>query len=118
MVEKTNGYHYLCELFDCEVSKIDNCDFLRKILLSAIKNTSLIALHNYFYKFSPQGVTGFVLLSTSHISVHTWPEHKYVAFDVFSCGDNEDTLRVVESICNEIGFENRTVNLILRGYNV
>jgi len=33
-----------------------------------------------------QGVTSVVILSESHISIHTWPEHKYSAIDVFMCG--------------------------------
>ena len=32
------------------------------------------------------GVTGVVMLSESHISIHTWPEHGYAALDVFMCG--------------------------------
>ena len=33
------------------------------------------------------GVTGVALLAESHITVHTWPERGYAAFDVFMCGD-------------------------------
>ena len=32
------------------------------------------------------GVTGVALLAESHITVHTWPEAGYAAFDVFMCG--------------------------------
>lgn len=38
-----------------------------------------------FHQFDPIGVTGMILLSESHISVHTWPEHGSVALDVFCC---------------------------------
>lgn len=34
-----------------------------------------------------QGVTAFAMLAESHISVHTWPENGYAAFDIFMCGD-------------------------------
>lgn len=37
------------------------------------------------------GVTGVALLAESHISVHTWPERGYAAFDVFMCGNCEAT---------------------------
>jgi len=33
------------------------------------------------------GITGVILLAESHISVHTWPESNYAAFDIFMCGD-------------------------------
>lgn len=44
-------------------------------------------LHIHTHKFSPQGVSGVAVLAESHISVHTWPEIGYGAFDVFMCGD-------------------------------
>ena len=43
----------------------------------------------HLHKFSPQGVSGVAVLAESHISVHTWPERRYGAFDVFMCGDAE-----------------------------
>ena len=35
------------------------------------------------------GVTGFVIIAESHISVHTFPEHGYVWVDIFSCKEFE-----------------------------
>ena len=46
-------------------------------------------LHIHTHKFSPQGVSGVAVLAESHISVHTWPEVGYAAFDVFMCGEAE-----------------------------
>ncbi len=39
-----------------------------------------------FHKFSPQGVSGVVVISESHLAIHTWPELGYAAIDVFTCG--------------------------------
>jgi len=33
------------------------------------------------------GVSGFVLIAESHISIHTFVEQRYVHIDVFSCKD-------------------------------
>ena len=35
------------------------------------------------------GFTGVFLLSESHASVHTYPEHGYAAVDLFSCGERD-----------------------------
>jgi len=51
-------------------------------------------LHIHTHKFSPQGVSGVAVLAESHISVHTWPEIGYGAFDVFMCGDARPWLAV------------------------
>lgn len=52
-------------------------------------------LHIHTHKFTPQGVSGVAVLAESHISVHTWPEIGYGAFDVFMCGD-ADPWRAVD----------------------
>ena len=39
------------------------------------------------HEFEPIGVTYFAVITTSHFSVHTWPEYGYAAVDIFSCTD-------------------------------
>ncbi len=46
-------------------------------------------LHIHLHHFTPNGgISGIAVLAESHISVHTWPEKDYAAFDVFMCGDS------------------------------
>ncbi|NPA51797.1 MAG: adenosylmethionine decarboxylase [Aquificae bacterium] len=33
------------------------------------------------------GVSGFVIIAESHISIHTFPEKQYFSIDIFSCKD-------------------------------
>lgn len=33
------------------------------------------------------GVSGFVIIAESHISVHTFPDKSYINIDIFSCND-------------------------------
>ena len=33
------------------------------------------------------GISGFVIIAESHISIHTFPERRYVNIDIFSCKD-------------------------------
>lgn len=40
------------------------------------------------HEFTPVGVTYFAVISTSHFSIHTWPEYEYAAVDIFSCSDD------------------------------
>ncbi|MFN3346384.1 MAG: adenosylmethionine decarboxylase, partial [Candidatus Bipolaricaulaceae bacterium] len=46
---------------------------------------TLIDVH--VHTFNPHGVSGVAVIAESHISLHTWPEHGYVALDVFTCGE-------------------------------
>jgi S-adenosylmethionine decarboxylase len=55
-------------------------------------------LHIHLHHFTPNGgVSGVAVLAESHISVHTWPERGYAAFDVFMCGaaEPERTIEVL-----------------------
>ena len=61
---------------------------LKKILKNAIKVSGATLLHIHLHRFGKQqGISGVAVLAESHISVHTWPERDYIAFDIFMCGD-------------------------------
>lgn len=51
-----------------------------------------------FRRFAPHGVTGVVLLAESHVTVHTWPELGFAAFDVFTCGDGRLSAQVGDGL--------------------
>lgn len=38
------------------------------------------------------GITGTLVLSTSHIAIHTWPARHFFILDVFSCRDFDSTV--------------------------
>lgn len=67
---------------------VENPREIKKILLEAARKSGNTPLKFSFYKFSPQGVTGVLLLSESHIAIHSWPEIQYEAIDIFTCGKN------------------------------
>ncbi len=86
------GTHLIIEVMkgtglDCE-TRIQNA--FRK----CVEVCGATLLHIHTHKFSPQGVSGVAVLAESHISVHTWPEIGYGAFDVFMCGDAQPWLAV------------------------
>ncbi len=80
------GKHCILELYECDPIKLNDESFVRTSLTSASKVAGANLLHMLTHKFHPQGVTGLALLAESHISIHTWPESKYAAIDVFTCG--------------------------------
>ena len=71
-------------------------------------------LHIHTHKFSPQGVSGVAVLAESHISVHTWPEIGYGAFDVFMCGDAQPW-RAVGVLGRAFGTDSVHVKELRRG---
>ncbi len=69
---------------------------LRKVLYGAAKAANNTPLKSAIYKFPVQGITGVILLAESHISVHTWPEHGFLAVDIFTCGRETKPVRAFE----------------------
>jgi S-adenosylmethionine decarboxylase len=89
--------HLLCDFWlaegTCDLLKY--VDPLQTILIEAAGAGGAHICHAHFHQFVPWGVTGFLLLEESHISLHTWVEERYAALDIFSCGtvDNDAILR-------------------------
>jgi len=79
------GTHLIIELAEAE--GLDDPERIRKAFIDAIEASGATLLHIHLHRFTPQGVSGVAVLAESHISVHTWPESGYGAFDVFMCGD-------------------------------
>jgi len=80
--------HSFLELYRCDCEKLNDESYLRCILNRASKLANATVLNLISNKFEPQGVTAIALLAESHISIHTWPESKYSAVDIFTCGKN------------------------------
>ena len=82
----TIGIHILAEFYGVDSALLERVEAVQQILESSVVEAKLAKLHSHYHQFSPFGVTGFVLLAESHISIHTWPERNYLALDVFTCG--------------------------------
>ena len=80
--------HFLLELYRCDYEKLNDESFLRCTLNNAAKLANATVMNLISHKFEPQGVTAIALLAESHLSIHTWPEAKYSAVDIFTCGKN------------------------------
>jgi len=72
-------------------------------------------LHVHLHPFEPNGgISGVAVLAESHISVHSWPERDYAAFDVFMCGRARPE-RCIEVLKEAFDAERLAVKEILRG---
>ncbi|OGG93942.1 S-adenosylmethionine decarboxylase proenzyme [Candidatus Kaiserbacteria bacterium RIFOXYD1_FULL_47_14] len=117
-LRKTKGLHILIDLSGCDPHQINSKKFWNDTLIGAAQAASMEILHTHFHEFKPQGITGFLLLSTSHISIHSWPEYNYVACDVFSCSDDENTLKAADFLVKAVESTKKQIQKIKRGYNI
>ncbi|MDZ7612096.1 MAG: adenosylmethionine decarboxylase [Candidatus Moranbacteria bacterium] len=111
-----DGLHILIELYGCNSSLLNSQKKIERVFSCSIKEENVILLKRSFYKFVPRGLTGFYLLSSSHISIHTWPEFQYCTIDAFTCAGEEATKRISNKIINAIKHESCEKKEIKRGF--
>ncbi|PKM81735.1 MAG: S-adenosylmethionine decarboxylase proenzyme [Firmicutes bacterium HGW-Firmicutes-14] len=81
------GRHVLAEIYGCDFDVLNNLQKVEEIMVRSALEAGAEVREVVFHKFSPQGVSGVVVISESHLAIHTWPELGYAAVDVFTCGD-------------------------------
>jgi S-adenosylmethionine decarboxylase len=87
------GAHLIIDLFDA--SRLDDMALMEETMRRCVTEAGATLLHIHLHHFQPNGgISGVAVLAESHISVHTWPENGYAAFDVFMCGEAKPELCV------------------------
>jgi S-adenosylmethionine decarboxylase len=87
------GTHLILDLWDA--SHLDELDTMERAMRQAVAVSGATLLHIHLHHFTPSGgISGVAVLAESHISVHTWPERDYAAFDVFMCGDAKPEMAI------------------------
>jgi S-adenosylmethionine decarboxylase len=67
---------------------LDNLQRMEKALRECVHQCGATLLHIHLHHFTPNGgISGVAVLAESHISVHTWAEREFAAFDIFMCGE-------------------------------
>lgn len=85
------GRHFVLEFWGCN-DALNSPDVFNAAIPEAVDAIGATLLNLHVHTFSPHGVTGLAVLAESHLSLHSWPEHRYLAADVFTCGDRVDPL--------------------------
>lgn len=110
------GNHIIAEFLGCE--NMEDYEHLEAALCEAAHAAKATVIKAMTHQFSPIGMTGIVLLSESHISIHTWPEYGYVAVDIYTCGEHVDVHAAIESLKNFFKPKKVRQIKIERGYDL
>jgi S-adenosylmethionine decarboxylase len=107
------GLHMILDMY--QVEKLDQLEWIETGLINAAKIAKANILHSHMHHFGhEQGVSGVIVLSESHISVHSWPEKKYMAIDVFMCG-NTSPHKAIEYLVDYFDAGEHKCSVIRRG---
>jgi S-adenosylmethionine decarboxylase len=87
------GTHLIIDLWGA--SRLDDLHLMEQTMREAVAVAGATLLHIHLHHFTPNGgISGVAVLAESHISVHTWPERDFAAFDIFMCGDAQPELAI------------------------
>lgn len=109
------GNHGLLDLYGCDEAVLKDEGRLKTALKAAAQAAEATVLAERFHTFGGAGgITGILLLAESHISIHTWPEHRFAAIDAFICGGMK-LEKVKEVLCRELAAERAVWTVVNRG---
>jgi S-adenosylmethionine decarboxylase len=107
------SFHLIC---DFKLPKfIEDKTKIKNILWKAAQVANNTPLKVAVHKFPSQGITGVVILAESHIAIHSWPEYRYLAIDIFTCGKNTRPYAALEYLKKVFSPKKIKIRMIKRG---
>mgnify|MGYP001077150225 CR=1 FL=1 len=96
-------------------SQLDDMELMETAMRKSVIAAHATLLHIHLHRFTPSGgLSGVAVLAESHISVHTWPERDFAAFDIFMCGD-ADPMKAARVLKEAFKPNSVTINEMFRG---
>lgn len=109
------GRHLLVECTGCDPAALANLEAMAQAMLRAAREGGATIVTHSFHHFAPGGVSGAVIISESHLTLHTWPEYRYAAVDLFTCSPGVDEDRVLAVLGEAMGAPRMERTLVDRG---
>jgi S-adenosylmethionine decarboxylase proenzyme len=116
-----NGLHLVGDLYECACEKklLERATEALKLIKSKCEAVGLTVVGERAYEFDGGGYTLAVLLAESHVTLHTWPEYRMVAMDVYVCNHTMDNSSKAHALANGLvelfASKKPAVNRIERG---
>jgi S-adenosylmethionine decarboxylase proenzyme len=84
------GRQVLLDLHGCDPVLLRDPGHVRRIMESGAVAARATIIRSLFHRFSPQGISGVVIIAESHLTIHTWPEHGLASIDIYTSGLTAD----------------------------
>ncbi len=114
------GPHLTLDLGKCNPKKLSDLNFIFKFLNDLPTKIGMTKITQpYVFEYSglvpeDKGITGFVVIAESHISIHTFQDKDYAFVDIFSC-KYFDYEKVKKILIDAFESKNPQTNVIMRG---
>lgn len=107
------AWQMFLDLYGCDRDILDDVEKIKSISHIAVDGLGAQIVEECMHKFEPIGVTYVAVITTSHFSIHTWPENNYAAVDIFSC--KEEVPQELASLLEEaFAAKSSKINVVQR----
>jgi S-adenosylmethionine decarboxylase len=115
MEYSTFGRHVAVDTWGVNFDLLNNAEWLQSQLVEAAEVCGATVMSVQAKQFEPQGATVLVLLSESHLSIHTYPERGFAAIDCYTCGETVDPQLAIDYLVNALKPEKTFAKKLVRG---
>lgn len=115
MEYSTFGRHVAMDAWGVNFELLNDAEFLREHLEKAAIACGATILSTQSQQFDPQGATVLVMLSESHLSIHTYPEKGFAALDCYTCGHTVDPMIAIEYMLDVLKPTEALTKVLRRG---
>ena len=115
MEYSTFGRHVAVDTWGVEFDKLNDAEWLESQLVDAAEACGATVLSVQSKQFEPQGATVLVMLSESHLSIHTYPEKGFAAIDCYTCGETVDPQLAIDYLISVLKPRTTHAKKLVRG---
>ncbi|MFD2612547.1 adenosylmethionine decarboxylase [Paenibacillus gansuensis] len=115
MEYSTFGRHVAVDTWGVDFDKLNSAEWLQAQMVEAAETCGATVLSVQSKQFEPQGATVLVLLSESHLSIHTYPERGFAAIDCYTCGETVDPQLAIDHMVSVLKPEKTYAKKLVRG---
>lgn len=115
MEYSTFGRHVAVDTWGVDFEVLNNAELLQAHLVEAAESCGASVMSVQSKQFEPQGATVLVLLSESHLSIHTYPERGFAAIDCYTCGETVDPQLAIDYLVSVLKPEQTYAKKLIRG---
>ncbi|GIO87153.1 S-adenosylmethionine decarboxylase proenzyme [Paenibacillus faecis] len=115
MEYSTFGRHVAVDTWGVDFEVLNNAELLQAHMVEAAESCGATVLSVQSKQFEPQGATVLVLLSESHLSIHTYPERGFAAIDCYTCGETVDPQLAIDYLVSVLKPEKCYAKKLIRG---
>lgn len=92
------GQQLIVDVYQCNENYLESEVIVKQLIETISRKLNATIIELFMHHFSPYGLSCIAQISKSHVAIHTWPENKYAAIDIFSCSsvmENEELSLII-----------------------